>query len=105
MKLFSFFTALVFAQQDFASIMENNLPVVIFHGVNDDCKNDQVANLKFLIESIVEGGYAECVDIGGEKAKSNSLLEALDKQGEDYCKAIQSHPVFGNSDFNIIGLS
>ena len=53
--------------------------MLIFHGVNDECNNDQIASLKFLIEYFVHGAYAECVDIGGSKAKTTSLLDAMDK--------------------------
>ena len=84
---------------------ENKLPVAMFHGVNDDCGSLQIRNFINLIEENVEGTYSECIDIGGKHAKTDSLIEALDRQGEDYCKAIRANPNFNNTDFNIAGLS
>ena len=54
---------------------------------------------------MVPDSYAECVDIGGSKAKTVSLAEPMEKQGQDYCDALNNHPVFNSSDFNVIGLS
>ena len=97
MKLISsfiLFTRIVFSQNIFdfseqTDSWENKLPVAFFHGVNDDCGSLQIRNFIKLIEKNVEGTYGECIDIGGDHAKTDSLIEALDKQGENYCKAIQ----------------
>ena len=51
----------------------------MFHGVNDDCGSLQIRNFINLIEENVEGTYSECIDIGGKHAKTDSLIEALDR--------------------------
>ena len=47
------------------NITKNIFPVLIFHGINDDCNNSQITDLKRIIMGVVEGSYAECIDIGG----------------------------------------
>jgi len=43
--------------------------------------------------------------VGGKQEKYYSVFTNSLKQGEEYCAKIQQHPVFGKSDFNLIGIS
>lgn len=84
MKIYSILFQSVLAQNIFDNLdqedkWENKLPVAMFHGVNDDCGSLQIKNFIRIIEESVEGTYAECIDIGGDHAKTDSLFEALDK--------------------------
>lgn len=38
-------------------------------------------------------------------AEDTTIFEEMTKQCQNYCKQIQSHPVFSKSDFNVIGVS
>ena len=47
---------------------------------------------------------AECIVEGSSEAWT-SVWSSMWTQATDYCEKIKAHPVFGQSDFNIIGLS
>jgi hypothetical protein len=49
------------------------------------------------------GGYAECIEIGNGEV--SSIFSPMSLQVDEACKKIQEHPVFGNREFNIVGLS
>ena len=58
-----------------------------------------------LVEQVKQGtkGHAECIEIGNGIV--SSLINTMNQQSEEACKKIKAHPIFGNRQFNILGLS
>jgi len=50
---------------------------------------------------------AECIVEDGRVTSEEwtSVWSSMWTQASDYCEKVKAHPVFGKSDFNIIGLS
>ena len=78
------------------------VPTAIFHGIMQNC---QEAKLQEQVTEIQKGtgGHAECIEIG--EGEMTTLFTPLEKQSEEACSKLQSHPIFGNQQFNIVGLS
>jgi palmitoyl-protein thioesterase len=58
-----------------------------------------------LEKEVREGtkGHAECIEIGNGMV--SSIFNTMIQQSEEACRKIKAHPVFGNRQFNILGLS
>ena len=78
------------------------VPTAIFHGVRQKCNEEKL----ILLEEEVRkgtGGYAQCIEIGNGEV--SSIFSPMVLQVDEACKKIQEHPVFGNQEFNVVGLS
>ena len=88
---------------------DNTLPTLIYHGINDNCDDGQINNLIGVIGRVGEANgktlHAECMVIGGTQQNFNSIFESMTAQTAEACKTVQEHPIFGKSDFNLIGIS
>ena len=97
-----------FPQTAFSSF-ENELPVLILHGIGDQCETQKIWMLTQSIQALAQYQnkvlYAECLEIGSIFAFEVSIFANMQTQSKMYCELVQNHPVFGKSDFNIIGLS
>lgn len=61
--------------------------------------------LRNLEDKIYEGtnAFTQCVEIGN--GFSTSVISSLNEQTKEACETIKKHPIFGKSEFNILGLS
>ena len=87
---------------------DNELPTLIFHGVDDACDAGFIDETKMLIaESAAHSGkkiVVECI-VEGKMEAFSSIFTSMKKQTDDYCKKVKAHPIFSKTDFNIIGFS
>jgi hypothetical protein len=88
---------------------DNTLPTLIYHGIGDDCGDGQIKNLIRVISQVGEANgktlHAECIVIGARQQNFYSIFESMNSQTAEACKTVQEHPIFGKSDFNLIGIS
>ena len=90
-------------------VWDNELPTLIFHGVDDACDAGFINETKELIaESAAKSGkkniVVECI-VEGKIEAFTSIFTSMKKQTDDYCKKVKAHPIFSKTDFNIIGFS
>jgi len=85
------------------------LPTLIYHGINDNCDDGQINNFIKVLGQVGEANgktlHAECMVIGGAHQNFLSVFESMTSQTDEACKTVQEHPIFGKSDFNLIGIS
>jgi len=73
---------------------DNELPTLVYHGVDENCEIDIVRLVIDNIESVGDAAgkdlYAECLVVGskGNGEKYTSMFESLPKQTADYCKQV-----------------
>lgn len=81
---------------------DGKTPTVIFHGVRQKCIEPQ---LQDYVNIIYEGtgGYVECIEIGNGDV--TSIFSPMNIQVEEACKKVKEHPIFGEYQFNVVGLS
>jgi len=88
---------------------DNTLPTLIYHGINDNCDDGQINNFIKVIGQVGEANgkqlHAECMVIGGTQQNFESIFESMAGQTAEACKTVQEHPIFGKSDFNLVGIS
>ena len=90
---------------------DNTLPVLLYHGISMSCEDDVMLNLKKVITQVGQDAgkdlHVECIIEGvkGFGERFTSIFGSMTKQGDDYCKWIKDHPVYGKSDFHLVGLS
>jgi palmitoyl-protein thioesterase len=81
-------------------IFVSPLPVAIFHGFYDSCKNSYFPSLVNLIKYNL-GDYSTCIETGGG---SDSLSLSFQQQAEKACEEINKNEKF-NGDFSILSIS
>ena len=88
---------------------DNTLPTLFYHGIGDHCADHQITNFIEVIGQVGEANgktlHAECIVIGGSQERFNSIFESMASQTAEACKTVQEHPIFGKSDFNLVGIS
>ena len=90
---------------------ENELPVLVYHGITMDCDQYLITHLQKLIKMASEKDgksiHVECLRVGTKDQGEiySSIFGSLRWQADSYCDLVKEHPVFGKSDFNIIALS
>ena len=92
---------------------DNTLPTLIYHGCNDHCRVGYIVNLREVIRQVGQSEgvdlYTDCIqvphNVPGGNEKIASVYTSMVDQAATYCEAVKAHPVFGQSDFNIIGFS
>jgi len=69
---------------------ENTYPTLIISGMNDNCKNSKVKDIKRYIEKYVGGGkkvHAECIDWGW-LTNLYSVLTQTTRLAQSYCQKV-----------------
>ena len=95
----------------FLSDLDNTYPTLVLHGINDECGTWTVHKAERLVQRFVKDDTTgrspaiECIDPGPHWPKLTSIFTSMEEQAEEYCKLVQTHPVFGHSNFNILGFS
>ena len=102
---------------------DNDLPTLIYHSHGAHCSSQRVHHLRLMIEAFGEAHgknlFAACIPVEDLYAHIDktpntnpifneaftSIYTSTTFQAKQYCDAIKKHPVFGKSDFNIIGIS
>jgi hypothetical protein len=78
------------------------------HGINDECGSGIISMIKEIIIKTGKNSkktiFVDCI-IESRHEYWTSQFKGMKQKSIDYCEKVKSHPVFGNSDFNIIGLS
>ena len=81
-------------------ILSTSLPVAIFHGFYDSCKNAYFPQLVNLIKYNI-GDYAICIETGAE---GDSMSSSFQEQADRACEEINKNPKF-SGDFGILSIS
>lgn len=85
------------------SIIYCTYPIAFFHGITDNCENNErfIKNLQADLNV-----HVECIEIGEGNWDSSikSIIQPIQTQVEEACKKINSNPYFQGK-FNILGFS
>ncbi|CAI2378042.1 unnamed protein product [Moneuplotes crassus] len=77
-----------------------NAPVLVIHGINDDCDYGIVDEISTYLDT-----YAECYPIGGDEAPIVSIFYNINHQGRILCERIHQDDYLKDGNFSIMGVS
>lgn len=100
-------TAWFFLLLSTASLARAALPVVVWHGFFDTCRNDKsVGHLRQAVHSTLPGVFFHSICIGGEGVRDAhaSVFGSIDDQISEVCASLTAIPELAGG-FNAIGIS
>ena len=77
-------------------------PTLIFHGIRQKCEEPNIQDHVNILRKGT-GGHVECIEIGNGDV--TSIFTPMNIQVEEACQKVKEHPIFGNQQFNVVGLS